>query len=115
MSFLDDISPRTYGEDRIRLSLADADQPLIAFRGIRIAVDYSRTLPEGVVLPLIFTVTAPSEAYHQMNTFRRLVPKELSFVPREGGSHLVRLGEAHHNRWFGALVLDITGDRIRSA
>lgn len=115
MTLIDDLSPRSYGEDRIRLTLREPDQALVAFRGILIDVDYSRTLPEGVLLPLIFSVTAPSESGSYATTYRRLAPKELAFTPREGGSHLIRLGERYHNRWFGTLVLDIAGDRIRSA
>ena len=115
MGVIDDLSPRYYGEDRLRLTLRGANVPLIAFLGIVIDVDYSRALPEGVVLPLVFTVTAPSEANSRSTTYRRLLPRELAFIPREGGSHLIRLGEQWHNRWFGALVLDISGDRVRSA
>jgi hypothetical protein len=112
MGLLDDIAPSYYGEDRIRLTLTDPDQLLQAFTPVLITVDYSRCLPEGVVLPLEFTVTAPSTANAVRTVFRRFAVAGLAFTPREGGSHLVRLAEQFHNHWFGTLVLDITGDRL---
>jgi hypothetical protein len=115
VSFLDDISPRYYGEDRLRLRLTDPDQPLAAFTAVLVSVDYALALPEGVVLPLEFTVTAPSAVNSIRKVFKRFAPNELAFTPREGGSHLVRLGEQWHNQWWGALVLEIAGDRLSSA
>lgn len=112
-SLLDEISPRYMGEDRIRLTLAETNQLLQVFTPIRIAVDLSRCLPQGVVLPLEFTVSPPSGATGSRTVYRRFAPSTLVFTPREGGSHLVRLAELDHNRWWGALVLDITGDRLR--
>jgi hypothetical protein len=112
MSLLDDIAPRYYGESRIRLTLSDPDQRLQAFTPVIIAVDYSRCLPEGIVLPLEFTVTAPGNTTIERTVFRRFSPTELAFVPREGGSHLVRLAEQFHNQWLGVLELEIIGDRL---
>jgi hypothetical protein len=113
MGFLDEISPSYYGEDRIRLTLTDPDQRLQAFTPILITVDYSRCLPEGIVLPLEFTVSAPSTG-NVRTVFRRFSPPELAFTPQEGGSHLIRLAEQFHNQWFGKLVLEIAGDRLRA-
>lgn len=115
MAWPDEVAPSYYGEDRLRLALADPNQLLVAFEPILISVDYSRALPEGVVLPLEFTVTAPSAVNSQRTVYERFRPDELAFVPREGGSYLVRLAEQWHNHWFGTLVLEIAGDRIRSA
>ena len=115
MGLIDDIAPRYYGEDRIRLTLAEPSQQLMAFRSILIAADYSLAMPEGIVLPLEFTVTAPTPVNSQRDVFRRFAPTELAFTPREGGTHLVRLIEQFHNRWVGTLVLEIAGDRVRSA
>jgi hypothetical protein len=114
MSFLDEISPSYYGEDRIRVTLTDSDQLLQTFTPVLISVDYSATLPEGVVLPLEFTVTGPSGEQVTRTVFRRFQPSGLTFLPREGGSHLVRLAEQFHNQWFGSLTLDIAGDRTRA-
>jgi hypothetical protein len=51
-SFLDEIAPEFVGEDRISLSLADANTAPKAFAPFTVLVDYGRCLPEGVVLPL---------------------------------------------------------------
>lgn len=114
MSLLDEICPSYVGEDRLRLTLADAHDPLIAFRPVLINVDYSRALPEGIMLPLELTVTAPSEVNSTRMLFRRFAPQQVAFTPREGGSFLVRVAELFHNKWWGTLVLDINGDRFRA-
>ena len=57
---LDEISPRTYGEDRIKLSISTGQETARAFRGVLVDVDYSAARPEGVVLPLELTVQGPS-------------------------------------------------------
>jgi hypothetical protein len=113
-SLLDEISPRYYGEDRLTLTLADPDQALRAFVPIVVSVDVSRALPEGLVLPLEFTVTGPDNVRIARTLYRRFVPIELAFVPIGGGSHLVRLVELYHNLYWGKLVLDIAGDRLRA-
>lgn len=114
-SFLDEISPRYVGEDRLRLQLTTPNQLLRAFEPILITVDYSRALPEGITLPLEFTVTAPSEANSLRQVFSRFTPQQVAFTPREGGSHLVRLSELYHNQWWGKVVLEIAGDRLDGA
>lgn len=111
-SFLDEISPREVGEDRLRLQLTSPNQLLRAFEPILINVDYSRALPEGVVLPLELTVTAPSEVNSVRVVYPRFIPQQVAFTPREGGSHLVRVAELYHNQWWGKLVLEIAGDRL---
>ena len=113
-SFIDEISPREYGEDRLVLSLRDPNAALAAFTPILIAVDYDRTLPDGVSLPLEFTVTAPTAGNSTRLVFRHFKPTALAFTPKEGGQHLVRLAECYHARWWGALVLEIAGDRLRA-
>lgn len=114
-SQLDEISPRYYGEDRIRLTLTDPDQLLQVFRPVLITVDYSRCLPEGTVLPLEFSVIGPGNVQIERHVSTRFAPSSLVFVPKEGGSFLVRLGEMWHNLYWGKLVLDIAGDRLRGS
>jgi hypothetical protein len=111
-ALIDELSPSYYGEPRFRLTLSDPNQRLQAFAPVLIAVDYSRCLPEGIVLPLEFTITGPSSP--PRSVFPRFAPNELAFVPREGGTYLLRLGECWHNLYWGALVLEITGDRARA-
>lgn len=118
MSVVDEISPSYYGEDRIGLSLieAQARSVLVAFQPVIIDVDYSACDPQGVVLPLELTITSESGSIvYQRKVFRRLAPSQVTFVPREGGEHLVRLAEQHHNRWFGRLHLAIQGSLVRQS
>lgn len=113
MSFIDEISPRYIGEDRLRLTLSNPDQVLAAFTPVVVAVDYSATLPEGIVLPLELEVLAPSGEQILRKVYRRFRPVELAFTPRAGGAFLVRFAEQYHNQWWGRLVLEIAGDRAR--
>jgi hypothetical protein len=113
--FIDEISPRYYGEDRLRLTLSSPNQVLRAFHPVIVVVDYAKALPEGIELPLEFTVTAPSEVNSTRMVFRRFAPDELAFTPREGGRHLVRLAELWHDMYWGKLELEIAGDRLRGA
>lgn len=113
--FIDEISPRYYGEDRLSLTLTSPNPVLRAFHPVLVTVNYSAALPEGIVLPLEFTVTAPSEVNSSRRIYRRFAPGELAFTPLEGGSHLIRLAEMWHNQWWGRLVLEIEGDRARGA
>lgn len=113
-SLIDELSPAYYGEARFRLTLRDPDQRLQAFTPVLVSVDYSRCLPEGIVLPLEFTVTGPSSEVRHYAVYRRFGPTELAFIPREGGSFLFRLAECWHNLYWGSLVLEILGDRSRA-
>lgn len=116
MAVVDEVSPVTYGQDLIRLTLSQDTPTVRAFGACLILVDYSLTLPAGIMLPLELTVSSASGAgTYQRRTFRRLAPRQISFVPREGGPCLVRLAEAHHNRWFGSLVVDVDGASLKQA
>lgn len=114
MAVVDEVSPSYYGQDLIRLVLSTDTQFVRAFEPVIIEVDYSATLPSGVVLPLEYTVTSDSgAATYQRQVFRRVRPSQLVLIPREGGSHLVRLAEQQHNRWFGSLLLEVEGSPIQ--
>ncbi len=113
MTVVDEISPREYGEDRIDLTLSEQTPAPQANDAAILDVGYDRALPEGVTLPLELTITSPTgESVYQRQVFRRFAPNQISFVPREGGSHLVRFAEQHHNRWFGLFVLDVIGTKL---
>lgn len=110
MPVVDEVSPAEYGQDRITLSPVPG-QTARQFEALLIDVDYSACDPAGIVLPLILSVTGESGApTFQQSTFERLAPSQLAIIPREGGRMLVRLAEAHHNRWFGALEVDVLGE-----
>lgn len=112
MSVADEWSPEVYGQDLILLTLAPSQTPR-QFEIVLVDVDYSACLPAGIVLPLQLTVSSESgAAVFQRKILHRFAPSQLSFVPREGGAHLIRLSEAHHNRWWGSLQIDVLGERI---
>ena len=117
MPVVDEISPESYGQQLIGISLAQGQGAVAPaprqFETVQIDVDYSKCLPADVVLPLEFTVSSESgAAVFQRRIYRHERPAQLTFIPREGGAHLVRLAESHHNRWFGALALDVLGERV---
>lgn len=108
---VDEISPLEYGEDRFDLELSTATPDPRAFNAVQITVNVDRCLPEGVKLPLEFTVTSQSQqATFHRQVFRSVVPTVLTFRPAEGGTMLFRLAELYHNKWWGAVVLDVEGD-----
>lgn len=110
MPVVDEVSPSSYGQDLIVLSLVPGQTPR-QFEAVLIDVDYSQCDPAGVVLPLGLTVTGESgAATFQEQTFAHQAPNQLAVIPREGGTMLVRLFEAHHNRWFGALEVPVIGE-----
>jgi hypothetical protein len=112
MAVVDEVSPASYGEDRIVLSVVPGQTPR-QFEAVLIDVDYSACDPAGVVLPLEAIVTQESGAStFQRQTFDNLAPSQLAVVPREGGQMLVRLAEKHHNRWFGALEISVAGELV---
>ncbi len=108
----DEVSPRYLREDRIDLQLADPDAVPSALRSFVVNVDYARTLPSYVVLPIILEVIGPSKASYQRRIFRRTPPSSFVVTPQEGGAHRIILREAAHNRWWGKLAVTVAGDTI---
>lgn len=110
--FLDELSPSYLGERRIDLTVDPSVTLLGANRSILVNVDYSRTLPEDVLLPLILIVQGPSAASYRRREIRRAKIDSFAFRPIEGGPHLVLLREAAHNRWYGRLRLTVEGEQL---
>lgn len=106
------LNPRYMAEDRIVLALGEDQDAPAALRPVFVTVDYARTLPSGVVLPLILEVQGPSAQSYQRRVFWRALPADVVFVPTEGGRHLVLLREAAHNRWFGTLRVSVEGEKL---
>lgn len=109
---LDELAPRYMREDRIDVTLDSLQVRVAALESVLLSVSYQRTLPEGVVLPLIFEVQGPSPSSYQRRVYSRVAPTAVIFTPREGGTHLVVIRENAHNRWFGKLRLDVEGETI---
>lgn len=113
---LDKIAPSYVGEQRLKLALRDLNvKPRVGLVLI-LTVDYSDTALEvggdqvGVVLPLIYTVTQPDGSKLVERLFELVPPSVVDFVPEVSGNHLVRIGEAFHNRWWGSTILTVVGD-----
>lgn len=115
-TIIDEISPSYYGEDRFDLELSPATPSPRAFSPIQVTVNIERALPEGVRLPLEFTVASQSgSATFHRQVFRSVIPTVLSFRPPEGGTMLFRLAELYHHNWWGAVVLEVEGTVLTPA
>jgi hypothetical protein len=110
MPSLDELCPPYVGDQRLKLQLAPWALAPVALAPVVLLVDYSAALPSGIAFPLLFTVAAPSSPTLVRRLIRRTAPSALSFTPREGGRHLVRLGELAHNQWWGSLLVLVAGD-----
>lgn len=106
----DILAPDYLGDSRIALELAAGSMSPVAGIPVQVSCDYQRAEPEGVVLPLVLTVTSPAGKRILERVYQRVVPTELEWTADEGGVHLVRLAERWHNRWFGALEVVVIGD-----
>lgn len=114
-NIIDELSPAYVGEKRITLSLAEDSLLPRAFTPINLDVNYDACDPEGIVPPLELTIVVPTEQDFRRVIFNRSAPSTISFQPREGGRHVVRLGEVGHNRWFGYIEIDVAGESATSA
>ena len=113
---LDELCPDDVGRRALRLERATLDTPK-AFESVDLDVSLDPVLGQvasvvGLQLPLELTVTAPSRSGFVRHVFRRSVPAQVSFIPHEGGPHLVRLRELGHNRYWGSLVVDVVGEPL---
>jgi hypothetical protein len=108
---IDELSPATIGEDKIVLAVDPSTDPPTALKAVQINVDYGKADAEGgVALPLDLIIQGPTQESYIARTYRRFVPKTLSFVPIAAGVHLVLLREQAHNRWVGRLRIVVIGD-----
>jgi len=110
MPSLDELCPPYGRRPAISLQLAPWAPAPLALAPVVLLVDYTAARPNGVALPLVFTVAAPSSPTLVRRLIRRTAPSALSFTPREGGRHLVRVGELAHNQWWGSLLVIVAGD-----
>ena len=108
---LDDICPLYVGAgSRVVLAAATTEPPR-AFQPFEVSVAIAlEAATVGVRLPLEMTITAPTPGNFVRHIYRHSVPTRITFTPREGGPHLVRLREVGHNRWWGALAIDVAGE-----
>jgi hypothetical protein len=107
---IDDIAPDYVGAKRLKLALSDLSQVPRVGDVVILTVDYASAEPEGVVVPLAYTVTQPDGSKLERRVYARRPPPRVDFVPETSGTHLVRIGEVHHNRWWGSLQVTVIGD-----
>jgi hypothetical protein len=113
----EDFDPPYADEQAISLSPADPQTIPRAAALVAITVEPIGTAATvGLRLPLEVVITPPQSASRgtapERRTFRRLVPSEITFRPREGGPHLVLVREVVGNLFWGALVVDVQGDLL---
>lgn len=108
---LDEIAPSYIGERRIALSLSE-DSEVLANQSFLVDADYSAAEPQGVTLPLVLTVQGPSPESYQRRVYYRSRPAQIALTLREGGEHLITLAEPSHNRWHGAIRVQVAGEQV---
>lgn len=112
--FLDELDPPEAGQALISLALRDPTASLRAFVAIPVTVALvGAAVDAGVCFPVEFTVTTPTKLVRRV--FRRVLPSQVTYTPREGGVHLFRIAEIGHNLWFGALSVTIGGAPLTSS
>lgn len=114
---LETLAPSAVRQPLIVLALANPLAVPSAFRSVAISVTpTAAALTAGLSLPLELSVTSPSSSrtgnQTYVHVFRRIVPTLVSFVPKEGGAFLIRVRELQHNRWWGALLVQVAGDPL---
>ena len=116
MSFSEEFSPKIVGADRLKLSLSQETPKPTALLPVIFLVDYSGARADGgIVLPLEMIVQAPTVAGYRRQVYTRTSPSALVYSPISSGTHLVLLREMFHNKFFGRLVFEVSGDPIDSA
>lgn len=110
---IDEINPPMVGEQRITLKLAVGARQLLAHVPFQVEVNYERTMPEGVTLPLELVVQGPKVGQFYRRLFTRSKPSTLLVTPRSGGRHLILFRELFHNRWQGQLFVDVEGEDLQ--
>lgn len=115
MPTLDELAPSYLRGKRLDLEVDPDDDEPRAFQPITLLVSYERTLPDGVMLPLLFEVQGPSsQSYQRREYVHGKPPRSIIWTPREGGRHLVTLREVAHNYWHNSLAIEVAGEPIEA-
>jgi hypothetical protein len=109
-STVDLICPPEIGEQRIKLNLKHPDSKILAHIAFPVTIDWSRTLPVGLSLPLEVIVQGPVAGQRERRLYRTTIPDLIMVTPKSGGRHLLLVRELYHNRWQGQLFFDAEGD-----
>lgn len=113
MALRDALRSESAASQSISLQLADPNATRRAHHAIALNVFGT----EGLSLPLEMLITGPSAATGRRppkrHTYRKLIPSRVSFIPREGGEHLVVLREQNNDRTWGYLLVTVTGTILK--
>ena len=113
MPTIDELAPRELRSKLIDLQLDPNGEAPSANKPITLLVSYERTLPAGVMRPLVFEVQGPSaRSYQRREYVRTKPPATIIFTPREGGRHTLVVREVAHNLAFGSLAIEVAGERF---
>lgn len=115
---IDQLSPPYIRARVLKLTPASLEQAR-AFAAVDLDVAFDTSGPfaalvasAGLVGVVEMTVTAPSPVNFWRHVFRRGLPSLITFTPREGGRHFVRVREVAHNHWWGALAVNVLGEQL---
>ncbi len=109
-ALINELCPDYVGQKKISLSLGVNTLRPVPFSAVDVDVDYTAALPADIILPLELTILAPSASNFYRKIYNKARPNTITFQPRQSGSHIVRLAEVGHNRWFGYLQVIVAGD-----
>lgn len=111
---IDIISPLTIGEDKIVITIDPVSIPLLAGNVVTLNFDYSKTVPSGVVLPMVLQVQpgfGRGAGYFE-HVFRKTRPGSFAFALPFAGQWLAVLRECGHNFWLGRITLNVGGEQF---
>lgn len=121
MASLDEFAPTYVREQLLVIALANSLIPAKVNTAVDLTVEATGDAAAdkaGLVVPIEMIVTSPSSAARGQpfyrHVFRRKAPTQISFVPREGGDHLVVLREVAHNKWWGSIQISVVGSSLQS-
>lgn len=110
-----DICKDDVGEPKIAISLDPATPPA-AHQPVTFDVTTLAAGDPGVVGPFEVTLSSGfSQPSFQRRVYREHLPSSLTFYPREGGPHVLRVREIYHQQYVGTLRFDVAGDRLEAS
>jgi len=119
-AILDIMSPTYIGEKKLTVEVDPASE-LMTNRPITINFGYDNALVNNfnhsVNLPLQLIVQpgfgdgGTGNGFIEQ-IFRKSRPSSYTFSVPSSGNYLVTLREMYHNRWFGSLTINVTGDEF---
>lgn len=99
----------------IAISLADPTTPIAAHQPVTFLLETDAG-DAGLVGPFEVTLSSGfSPPSFQRRIYRERLPSTLTFYPREGGPHLLRVREIYHQQYVGTLKFVAQGERLEAS